>query len=102
MKRLLTVLWIALLMICIAATAVFAGGESLSAGPLHDLSFAFDLSGPFGNNMVSVLFTFFSLWLLIIGLMCYRLEKIPGIPRTVRSKPYDYARHTAAEWDESL
>lgn len=102
MKRLLTVVWTALLIICITATAVFAGGESLSPGPLNDLSFAFELSGPFGNNMFSVLFTFFSLWLLIIGLMCYRLEKIPGITRNVRTKPYDYARNSAAEWEESL
>lgn len=102
MKRPLTVVWTALLIFCISATAVFAGGESLTAGPLQDLSSIIDQYGPFGNNMVSVLFTFFSLWLLIIGLMCYRLEKIPGIPRTVRSKPYDYARQTAAELEESL
>ncbi|NBC26021.1 MAG: hypothetical protein GVY08_04105 [Bacteroidetes bacterium] len=102
MKRSLKVVWTALLIFCITATAVFAGGESLTAGPLHDLRFIIDQYGPFGNNMVSVLLTFFSLWLLIVGLMCYRLEKIPGIPQTVRSKPYDYARQTAAEWDESL
>lgn len=65
----------------ITATAAYAidGGESVPDGTWELLNRSIEGKGPFGYNTWSVLLGFLSLWAAGIGLMCYRLEKIPGI-----------------------
>ena len=70
-----------LLLLGVAVTAVYAGdgGESVPDGTWEMLNRSIEGEGPYGYNTWSVLLGFFSLWATDIGLMCYRLEKIPGI-----------------------
>lgn len=62
-----------------AAVLVAGDGESIPSGTLETVYQSVDNSGPFGLNLYSVLLGFFSIWVLLIGLMCQSLENIPGI-----------------------
>lgn len=74
-----------LLFMC-AAVLIAGDGESIPAGTAEHVSQTVESSGPFGVNLYSVLFGFFSLWILLIGLMCQSLESIPGIKPAAESK----------------
>jgi len=67
-----------LLFMC-AAVLVAGDGESIPDGTTEYVYQTIESSGPFGMNLYSVLLGFFSLWILLIGLMCQSLENIPGI-----------------------
>lgn len=67
-----------LLFMC-AAVLIAGDGESIPSETAESVSLAVESSGPLGLNLYSVLLGFFSLWILLIGLMCQSLEKIPGI-----------------------
>lgn len=67
-----------LLFMC-AAVLIAGDGESIPAGTAETVTQSINNSGPLGLNLYSVLLGFFSLWILLIGLMCQSLESIPGI-----------------------
>lgn len=67
-----------LLFMC-AAVLIAGDGESISSGTAEAVSQPIDNSGPLRLNLYSVLLGFFSLWILLIGMMCQSLESIPGI-----------------------
>ncbi len=81
MKRKIKFIVTFLLLLGVAVMGAYAGdgGESVPEGTWELLNRSIEGEGPFGFNTWSVLLGFFSLWMAGIGLMCYRLEKIPKI-----------------------
>lgn len=87
MKERLKFVTIVFFLLFMCAAVLMAGdGESISAGTTQHIYQTVESSGPFGVNLYSVLFGFFSLWVLLIGLMCQRLESIPGIKPAAEKK----------------
>jgi|GEM_PF-980320 len=70
-----------LLLIIGLFTTALAGGEDLTGGAAEALMVTIDQHGPFGLNIYTVIIGFFSIWLVLIGLMCQSLDKIPGIEK---------------------
>ncbi|CAN5238555.1 hypothetical protein BH23BAC3_BH23BAC3_19790 [soil metagenome] len=80
MKERLKFVTVAFFLLFMCAAVLIAGdGESISSGSSETVYLSIENSRPLELNLYSVLLGFFSLWVLLIGLMCQSLESIPGI-----------------------
>jgi len=87
MKERLKFVTIAFFLLFMCAAVLTAGdGESIPSGTAEHVIQTVEGLGPYGVNLYSVLLGFFSLWVLLIGLMCQSLENIPGIKPAAESK----------------
>jgi len=80
MKERLKFVTVAFFLLFICAAVLVAGdGESIPSETSETIYLSIENSGPLELNLYSVLLGFFSLWVLLIGLMCQSLESIPDI-----------------------
>lgn len=80
MKSIIITTVAAIVLLLFAVTIAFAGdGEIISSGTFDAFTQSVNQAGVPGGNLFSIMIGLFSAWLFLIGLMCHRLEQIPGV-----------------------